>query len=157
MLLFWAREAELGKNVVLEKKLEALSAQFEEPLGCKECSGLHLNGRALAFFEPGGSLLAPVMSIRRWADASVSRFRKQAQLSEVLSNARLDPTIVANVTKKRAASARAANWSAAASEVCFLPRKGFWGAQEIPGFRKMGWLKKFGWDFGGNIGVECSP
>eukprot|EP00435_Cladocopium_sp_Y103_P013861 s2131_g3.t1 len=49
------RKAELGKNVVLEKKLETLSQQFEE---------------------------------------------KQAQLSEVLSNAKLDPSIVANVTKK---------------------------------------------------------
>ncbi|CAE7270998.1 Slc27a4 [Symbiodinium necroappetens] len=49
------RKAELGKNVVLEKKLETLAQQFDE---------------------------------------------KQAQLTEVLTNARLDPTIVANVTKK---------------------------------------------------------
>ncbi|CAE7227074.1 DRC4 [Symbiodinium natans] len=49
------RKAELGKNVVLEKKLETLSQQFDE---------------------------------------------KQAQLTEVLTNARLDPTIVGNVTKK---------------------------------------------------------
>jgi len=49
------RKAELGKNVVLEKKLEVLSHQFDE---------------------------------------------KQAQLSEVLTAAKLDPSIVANVTKK---------------------------------------------------------
>eukprot|EP00434_Breviolum_minutum_P016302 symbB.v1.2.014364.t1/scaffold1022.1/size143637/2 len=49
------RKAELGKNVVLERKLETLSQQFEE---------------------------------------------KQAQLSECLSGAKLDPSIVANVTKK---------------------------------------------------------
>eukprot|EP00933_Yihiella_yeosuensis_P027197 TRINITY_DN2109_c0_g2_i1.p1 TRINITY_DN2109_c0_g2~~TRINITY_DN2109_c0_g2_i1.p1 ORF type:complete len:476 (+),score=139.97 TRINITY_DN2109_c0_g2_i1:86-1513(+) len=49
------RKAELGKNAVLEKKLEVLSSQFEE---------------------------------------------KQAQLTEVLTAAKLDPTIVANVTKK---------------------------------------------------------
>uniref|UniRef100_A0A7S3S1D6 Growth arrest-specific protein 8 domain-containing protein n=1 Tax=Strombidinopsis acuminata TaxID=141414 RepID=A0A7S3S1D6_9SPIT len=50
-----ARKAELGKNAVLEKKLEALTAQFDE---------------------------------------------KQAQLTEVLTVAKLDPTIVASVTKK---------------------------------------------------------
>lgn len=49
------RKAELGKNAVLEKKLEVLTAQFDE---------------------------------------------KQAQLSEVLTTAKLDPVIVANVTKK---------------------------------------------------------
>merc|ERR1719221_1820899 len=49
------RKAELGKNVVLEKKLESLTAQFDE---------------------------------------------KQAQLTEVLAAAKLDPTIVASVTKK---------------------------------------------------------
>eukprot|EP00930_Biecheleria_cincta_P036499 TRINITY_DN2501_c0_g1_i1.p1 TRINITY_DN2501_c0_g1~~TRINITY_DN2501_c0_g1_i1.p1 ORF type:complete len:497 (+),score=153.64 TRINITY_DN2501_c0_g1_i1:71-1492(+) len=49
------RKAELGKNVVLEKKLEVLTQQFDE---------------------------------------------KQAQLTEVLHAAKLDPTIVASVTKK---------------------------------------------------------
>lgn len=49
------RKAELGKNAVLEKKLEQLTAQYDE---------------------------------------------KQAQLSEVLTEAKLDPAIVANVTKK---------------------------------------------------------
>merc|ERR1712113_843941 len=49
------RKAELGKNSVLEKKLEVLSGQFDE---------------------------------------------KQAQLSEVLTAAKLDPAIVASVTKK---------------------------------------------------------
>lgn len=49
------RKAELGKNAVLERKLELLTAQFEE---------------------------------------------KQAQLSEVLEAAHLDPTVVANVTRK---------------------------------------------------------
>eukprot|EP00931_Biecheleriopsis_adriatica_P106683 TRINITY_DN81080_c0_g1_i1.p1 TRINITY_DN81080_c0_g1~~TRINITY_DN81080_c0_g1_i1.p1 ORF type:complete len:507 (+),score=186.48 TRINITY_DN81080_c0_g1_i1:98-1522(+) len=49
------RKADLGQNVVLEKKLEMLSQQFDE---------------------------------------------KQAQLTEVLTAAKLDPTIVANVTKK---------------------------------------------------------
>merc|ERR1719436_2193735 len=49
------RKAELGKNAVLEKKLEQLAAQYDE---------------------------------------------KQAQLSEVLTEAKLDPAIVANVTKK---------------------------------------------------------
>jgi len=49
------RKAELGKNAVLEKKLETLTAQFDE---------------------------------------------KQAQLTEVLTAAKLDPSIVANVTKK---------------------------------------------------------
>lgn len=49
------RKAELGKNAVLEKKLEVLTQQFEE---------------------------------------------KQAQLTEVLTAAKLDPSIVANVTKK---------------------------------------------------------
>lgn len=50
-----ARKAELGKNAVLEKKLENLTSQFDE---------------------------------------------KQAQLTEVLAAAKLDPTIVASVTKK---------------------------------------------------------
>merc|ERR1712187_465486 len=50
-----ARKAELGKNAVLEKKLENLTAQFDE---------------------------------------------KQAQLTEVLAAAKLDPSIVASVTKK---------------------------------------------------------
>jgi len=50
-----ARKAELGKNAVLEKKLEKLTSHFDE---------------------------------------------KQAQLSEVLQAARLDPAIVASVTKK---------------------------------------------------------
>merc|ERR1719333_569873 len=50
-----ARKAELGKNAVLEKKLEQLTAHFDE---------------------------------------------KQAQLSEVLTAAKLDPSIVASVTKK---------------------------------------------------------
>jgi len=50
-----ARKAELGKNTVLEKKLEQLTAQFDE---------------------------------------------KQAQLTEVLTAAKLDPSIVASVTKK---------------------------------------------------------
>merc|ERR1712217_346437 len=50
-----ARKAELGKNTVLEKKLENLTAQFDE---------------------------------------------KQAQLTEVLTAAKLDPAIVASVTKK---------------------------------------------------------
>merc|ERR1719254_118630 len=50
-----ARKAELGKNTVLEKKLEVLTAQFDE---------------------------------------------KQAHLTEVLTAAKLDPTIVASVTKK---------------------------------------------------------
>uniref|UniRef100_A0A7S4T9I1 Growth arrest-specific protein 8 domain-containing protein n=1 Tax=Alexandrium monilatum TaxID=311494 RepID=A0A7S4T9I1_9DINO len=49
------RRAELGKNAVLERKLEVLTAQFDE---------------------------------------------KQAQLTEVLTAARLDPTVVASVTKK---------------------------------------------------------
>merc|ERR1711920_247411 len=49
------RKAELGKNTVLEKKLEVISAQFDE---------------------------------------------KQAQLTEVLTAAKLDPAIVASVTKK---------------------------------------------------------
>merc|ERR1712226_499892 len=49
------RKAELGKNAVLEKKLEMATAQYDE---------------------------------------------KQAQLTEVLTEAKLDPTIVANVTKK---------------------------------------------------------
>lgn len=49
------RKAELGKNAVLEKKLEQLTAQFDE---------------------------------------------KQAQLTEVLTAAKLDPAIVASVTKK---------------------------------------------------------
>merc|ERR1712039_513844 len=49
------RKAELGKNAVLEKKLEALTAQFDE---------------------------------------------KQATLTEVLTAAKWDPAIVANVTKK---------------------------------------------------------
>merc|ERR1712187_280606 len=50
-----ARKAELGKNAVLEKKLENLTAQFDE---------------------------------------------KQAQLTEVLAAAKLDPSVVASVTKK---------------------------------------------------------
>lgn len=50
-----ARKAELGKNAVLEKKLDMLTNQFDE---------------------------------------------KQAQLTEVLTVAKLDPSIVANVTKK---------------------------------------------------------
>mmetsp|Transcript_52074 Transcript_52074/g.137576 ORF Transcript_52074/g.137576 Transcript_52074/m.137576 type:complete len:475 (+) Transcript_52074:148-1572(+) len=50
-----ARKAELGKNAVLEKKLDMLTAQFDE---------------------------------------------KQAQLTEVLTVAKLDPSIVAGVTKK---------------------------------------------------------
>jgi len=49
------RKAELGKNTVLEKKLELLTAQFDE---------------------------------------------KQAQLTEVLNGAKLDPAVVASVTKK---------------------------------------------------------
>merc|ERR1712217_613843 len=49
------RKAELGKNAVLEKKLESLAGQFDE---------------------------------------------KQAQLTEVLTAAKLDPAIVAGVTKK---------------------------------------------------------
>merc|ERR1740121_3113243 len=49
------RKAELGKNTVLEKKLEVLTGQFDE---------------------------------------------KQAQLTEVLTAAKLDPAIVASVTKK---------------------------------------------------------
>merc|ERR1712185_474108 len=49
------RRAELGKNAVLEKKLEVLSAQFDE---------------------------------------------KQAQLTQVLAAAKLDPSVVASVTKK---------------------------------------------------------
>lgn len=49
------RKAELGKNVVLEKKLEVLTSQFDE---------------------------------------------KQGQLTEVLAAAKLDPSIVASVTKK---------------------------------------------------------
>merc|ERR1719221_1059787 len=49
------RKAELGKNAVLEKKLETLQGQFDE---------------------------------------------KQAQLTEVLTAAKLDPAIVASVTKK---------------------------------------------------------
>merc|ERR1712178_222046 len=49
------RKAELSKNVVLEKKLEVLTDQFNE---------------------------------------------KQAQLAEVLQAAKLDPAVVANVTKK---------------------------------------------------------
>merc|ERR1712060_788334 len=49
------KKAELGKNAVLEKKLEVLTAQFDE---------------------------------------------KQAQLTEVLTAAKLDPGIVASVTKK---------------------------------------------------------
>merc|ERR1712039_1013529 len=49
------RKAELGKNAVLEKKLDVLVAQFDE---------------------------------------------KQAQLTEVLTAAKLDPTVVASVTKK---------------------------------------------------------
>merc|ERR1719265_1285348 len=49
------RRAELGKNAVLEKKLDVISAQFDE---------------------------------------------KQAQLTEVLAAAKLDPSVVANVTKK---------------------------------------------------------
>lgn len=50
-----ARKAELGKNAVLEKKLEVLQGQFDE---------------------------------------------KQAQLQEILAAAKLDPSIVSNVTKK---------------------------------------------------------
>merc|ERR1711933_463492 len=49
------RKAELGKNAVLEKKLDVLVAQFDE---------------------------------------------KQAQLTEVLTAAKLDPTVVTSVTKK---------------------------------------------------------
>merc|ERR1719265_2320251 len=49
------RKAELGKNSVLEKKLDVISAQFDE---------------------------------------------KQAQLSQVLAAAKLDPSVVASVTKK---------------------------------------------------------
>merc|ERR1711881_104339 len=49
------KKAELGKNVVLEKKLEVLQGQFDE---------------------------------------------KQSQLSEVLAAAKLDPSVVASVTKK---------------------------------------------------------
>lgn len=49
------RKAELGKNFILEKKLEVLTSQFDE---------------------------------------------RQAQLTEVLTAAKLDPTVVANVTKK---------------------------------------------------------
>jgi hypothetical protein len=49
------KKAELGKNVVLEKKLEVLTAQYDE---------------------------------------------KQAQLTEVLTAAKLDPAVVASVTKK---------------------------------------------------------
>eukprot|EP00927_Polykrikos_kofoidii_P065016 TRINITY_DN60814_c0_g1_i1.p1 TRINITY_DN60814_c0_g1~~TRINITY_DN60814_c0_g1_i1.p1 ORF type:complete len:475 (-),score=110.76 TRINITY_DN60814_c0_g1_i1:111-1535(-) len=49
------RKAELGKNAVLEKKLEVLTAQFDE---------------------------------------------KQAQLTEVLNSAKLDPAVVAGVTRK---------------------------------------------------------
>eukprot|EP00747_Dinoflagellata_sp_TGD_P162034 gnl/TRDRNA2_/TRDRNA2_179186_c0_seq1.p1 gnl/TRDRNA2_/TRDRNA2_179186_c0~~gnl/TRDRNA2_/TRDRNA2_179186_c0_seq1.p1 ORF type:complete len:477 (+),score=175.95 gnl/TRDRNA2_/TRDRNA2_179186_c0_seq1:130-1560(+) len=49
------KKAEMGKNVVLEKKLEVLQGQFDE---------------------------------------------KQAQLTEVLAAAKLDPSVVANVTKK---------------------------------------------------------
>merc|ERR1712187_668595 len=50
-----SRKAELGKNTILEKKLEVLTAQFDE---------------------------------------------KQAQLTEVLTAAKLDPSIVGSVTKK---------------------------------------------------------
>merc|ERR1712113_1342903 len=49
------RKAELGKNMVLEKKLDVLTSQFDE---------------------------------------------KQGQLTEVLAAAKLDPSIVASVTKK---------------------------------------------------------
>eukprot|EP00913_Durusdinium_trenchii_P029336 g27501.t1 len=62
------RKAELGKNMVLEKKLEELAQQFEETLGS--------------------------------AAASKKGIRNGCQRSTVLGNAKLDPSIVANVTKK---------------------------------------------------------